>query len=164
MSSDNKAFMLGITRISPENRSIWAVMMTLEGMVLFDALNNGNLVINRAIPPFDSKFFAKGLMEDISLIFFQPEHTKIEIGLSEAGEIVCRYHSTEGVITDVAIGQKDTVTINRYDHNRSYRSVRLYSRDTQDNPSIFRRVELIALKPAKYKMDLDLLEAEPLNQ
>lgn len=132
--------------------------------MLFDALNNGNLVINRAIPPFDSKFFAKGLMEDISLIFFQPEHTDVEIGHSEAGETVCRYRSHKGMITDVAIGQKDIVTINRYDHNRLYRSVRLYSRETQDNPSIFRRVELIALKPAKYKMDLDLLEAQPLNQ
>jgi hypothetical protein len=164
LSGGNNAFMLGVTRISPQNQTIWAVMMTLEGMVLFDAFYDGRMVINRAIPPFDSEFFAQGLMEDIRLIFFQPEKIAVEIGLSGTGESICRYHSPEEIITDVVIGQNNSLTINRYHRNLLHRTVRLYRGETQRHPSIFQRLELIAHKPVKFEMDLNLLETEPLTE
>jgi len=160
----NTAFMLGVTKISPKNRTIWAVMMTLEGLVLFDAFFDGKMVINRAIPPFDSEFFAQGLMEDIRLIFFHPENTAVEIGLSSNGERICRYHSHENMLTDVIIGQNGSLTVNRYNQYRLHRTVRLYRGEKQKHPSIFQRLELIARKPAEYEMDLFLLEAEPLTK
>jgi len=160
----DNAFMLGVTQISPQNRTIWAVIMTFEGMVLFDAFYDGKMVINRAIPPFDSESFAQGLMEDIRLIFFQPEETAIEIGLSGAGESTCRYHSLENLITDVAFGQNNSVTLNIYHRYRLYRTVHFHRRESQSDPSIFQRIELIAHKPVKYEMDLNLLEAEPLTK
>lgn len=164
LAGGNNAFMLGITRISPQNRTIWAVMMTFEGMVLFDAVHNDSMVINRAIPPFDSEFFAQGLMEDIRLIFFEPEGHPIEIGTLVSGESICRFHTHEEMITDVTIGQHSHVTINRYHRQRLHRSIRLYRGETQSDPSIFQRLELIAHGPVKYKMKLNLLEAEFLNE
>ena len=164
LSKKDKAYLLGITRISPQNQTIWAVMMTLEGMVLLDAFYDSNIIINRAIPPFDSKLFAQGLMEDISLIFFKPEHSDVETGLSDSGETICRYYGHNDRITDVVIEQNGNSIINSYQHNRLHRSIHLYGKEAQHHPFIFQRLELIALKPSKYRMDLNLLNAEPLTQ
>ncbi len=161
LSPKNSAFMLGITRIYPQSRSIWAVMVTFEGMVLFDAYDDGNIVINRAIPPFDSEFFVQGLMEDIRLMFFQPKEATVELGLLDTGKYACRYHSNEKTITDVIIEQNGNLTVSRYHHHRLHRSVRFYRGDKQSRPFIFQRLELIAYNPVKYKMNLNLLESEP---
>jgi len=61
---------LGVTSIQPASRSISCVVMTPEGIVLFEADGNPKgLKIKRALPPFDSEFFAQNVMEDIQLIF-----------------------------------------------------------------------------------------------
>lgn len=164
LTGRNHAFMLGITRISPQDRTIWAVMMTFEGMVLFDAIHDDSMVINRAIPPFDSKFFAQGLMEDIGLIFFEPERNFFEVGTLGTGESICRFYTHEKMITDVTIGQYSHVTVNRYHRHRLHRTVRLYPGETQSDLSVFQRLELIAHGPVKYKMELNLLETELLKQ
>jgi hypothetical protein len=164
LSGKNNAFMLGVTQIYPQSGTIRAIMMTFEGLVLFDAFYDGKVIINRAIPPFDSKFFAQGLMEDIRLIFFQPKGTTVEISLTNTGGNVCRYHHNHDDITDVTIDQSNILTINRYHQRRLYRTVRLHQGKTANDPSIFQRVELIAYRPAKYKMDLNLLESEPINR
>jgi hypothetical protein len=164
LSKEHKAFMMGITRISPQSRTIEAVMMTFEGMVLFDAYDNGKIIINRAIPPFDSEFFAQGLMEDIRLIFFQPKEAIVEWGLSDTGKYICRYHGNEETITDVIFEQNDRLTVSSYHRHRLHREIRFYRGDKQSPPFIFQRLELIAHRPVKYKMDLNLLESEPLTR
>lgn len=164
LSQKNSAFMLGITRIYPQSQNTWAVMMTFDGMVLFDANDDGKIIINRAIPPFDSEIFVQGLMEDIRLIFFQPKEAIVELGLLDTGKYVCRYHSNEEVITDVIIEQNGNFTVSRYHHHRLHRNVRFHRGDKQSLPFIFQRLELIAYKPVKYKMNLNLLEAEPLTR
>jgi hypothetical protein len=160
----NHAFMLGITQISTQNQTIWAVMMTFEGMVLFDAIYDDSMVINRAIPPFDSEFFAQGLMEDIGLIFFEPEGNSFEVGTLGNGESICRFYTHEKFFTDVTFGQYSHVTVNRYHRHRLHRTVRLYPGETQSDMSAFQRLELIAHGPVKYKMELNLLETELLKQ
>ena len=87
---------MGVTVISPEERKIESVIMTIEGFVFLDAYYDQKVVINRGIPPFDSIDFARGMMDDIKLIFFKPEGGLIESGMSDDGSYLCRYKNDYG--------------------------------------------------------------------
>ena len=63
---------IGVTNVYPEGRVAHCVIMTVEGFVLFDAVYDQEVRVERGIPPFDSKAFAEGLMRDIALVFFKP--------------------------------------------------------------------------------------------
>jgi hypothetical protein len=101
MSGNKKSFVMGITFISPEERKIKSVIMTIEGFVFLDAYYDQKVVINRAIPPFDSIDFARGMMDDIKLMFFKPEGSLIESGMSSDGSHVCRYKNGDGSVIDI---------------------------------------------------------------
>ena len=73
LPSNEKLIAIGITLADPVTQSVDAVLMTVEGFVLFDAsFENSKLVINRTVPPFDSNDFAGTLISDIKLIYFLP--------------------------------------------------------------------------------------------
>jgi len=101
MSGNKKSFVMGITVISPEKRKIESVIMTIEGFVFLDAYYDQKVVINRGVPPFDSIDFARGMMDDIKLMFFKPEGSLIESGTSGDGSHVCRYKNAAGSVVDV---------------------------------------------------------------
>ncbi len=71
---------MGVTVISSRLRTNRSVIMTFEGFVVFDGEYDGRLIVHRALPPFDSPHFAEGLMEDIRLIFFEPQGPVIGAG------------------------------------------------------------------------------------
>ena len=52
--------LMGVTEISSEPERIHAVMMTIEGLVLFDGLEDGRLAIKRGVAPFDSRGIRPG--------------------------------------------------------------------------------------------------------
>ena len=79
------AQLIGVTEVSSNPKRIHAVMMTIEGLVLFDALEDDKLTINRSVAPFDSIDFAKGLMEDIRFVFLKPDGEPIVAGITENG-------------------------------------------------------------------------------
>ncbi len=63
---------IGIVVADPRTRRLQMALMTLEGFVLFAAESGETLVVNRAVPPFDSPGFSKRMEEDIRLAFFLP--------------------------------------------------------------------------------------------
>jgi hypothetical protein len=101
MPGNKKSFVMGITVISPEERKIKSVIMTIEGFVLLDAYYDQKVVINRGIPPFDSIDFARSMMDDIKLMFFKPEAGLIDSGMSGDGSHICRYKNAAGSVIDV---------------------------------------------------------------
>ena len=101
MQGNKKSFVMGITVISPEERKIESVIMTIEGFVFLDAYYDQKVVINRVLPPFDSIDFARGMMDDIKLMFFKPEGSLVESGISGDGSHVCRYKNDAGRVIDV---------------------------------------------------------------
>lgn len=101
MPGNKKSFVMGITVISPEERKIESVIMTIEGFVFLDAYYDQKVVINRGIPPFDSIDFVIGMMDDIKLMFFKPEGSLIESGIYGDGSHVCRYKNDAGRVVDV---------------------------------------------------------------
>ena len=167
LPGENKAFMMGVTKIYPEKRKIHCIMMTLEGLVVFDALYDGKIVINRGIPPFTSHNFANGMMSDLQLIFFQPEGRFIEVGVSDTGEWICRYQTDEETTVDVGIHFDNGWTIRRYHHYQLRRTIQAYLSHNSislDKNNIPERLELIAFGKHEYSLNLKLVEAEPMAE
>jgi hypothetical protein len=95
--------MMGVVQLSSELRRLHCVLLTLEGMVLFEARHDGKVSILRALPPFDKQGFAQGLMDDLLLIFMAPAHPAQVTGFNQEGGYVCRYRTTGGRIQDIVM-------------------------------------------------------------
>lgn len=166
MPDGKKGFVVGITVIAPQTGTIHCVIMTIEGLVVFDAQYDQKVVINRGISPFDSVDFAKNLMNDIRLIFFKPDGQLIESGMLNNGSYVCRYRNNDGTIVDVIINQDNTWIIRHY-NNRSCltRTIRAYScgqPSSVNQKMIPGRLELTSHGPAEHSLVLELIKAELL--
>ena len=157
-----KGFVMGLSVVSSVDRSVHCVIMTMEGLVLFDAAYDGRLAIKRAVDPFDSKKFAAGLINDIRLIFFRPGGVPVESGRLKSGASVCRYRGADGWIVDVIARRDGSWEVNQYDRRlREIRTVRGYG--PTDNAGIFKRIELVARGLSRYALVMDLVEALPLD-
>lgn len=122
---------MGVTVISSREKSAHSVLMTIEGLVVFDARYDGQLVINRAVTPFDKEGFAAGLISDIQLIFFMPEGPLLETGNDQDGASVCRYQNPDGHIIDLVLDADHTWHIRQYNaQQRLSRTVRCFFQQT----------------------------------
>jgi len=115
MPGNKKSFVRGITVISPEEKKIKSVIMTIEGFVFLDADYDQKVVINRGIPPFNSIEFVRGMMDDIKLMFFRPEAGPVESGMSDDGSHICRYKNNTGKVIDVIKNSGCNWEIRQYD-------------------------------------------------
>ncbi len=163
MPKGEKAILIGITDLCPRSGEIHCVIMTLEGLVLFDAQYDHKIVINRGIPPFDSMDFARGLMNDIRLIFFPPDGRLIQAGISDNGSSVCRYERENGMIVDVISSHNGPWEIRQYNAdltlNRSVKAFPNSKGDKEGEESIPARLVLTAYGSPRYSLSLELIEA-----
>ncbi len=158
-----KAFLIGITDISPDLGRIRCAIMTIEGLVLFDALSDQETVIRRGIRPFDSMAFAKGLMNDIRLIFFSPDGERIKTGMLGNGSYVCRYGNDGKTIVDLIANPDLTWEIRQYRNGDPARTVKAYLKKdvTDENQYVVpERLELTAHGAHAYSLVLRLIRAE----
>ena len=89
----------------------------ISGTIIFvflDAYYDQKVVINRGIPPFDSMDFVRGMVDDIKLMFFKPEGSLVESGISGDGSHVCRYINDAGSVIDVITNSGCDWKIRRY--------------------------------------------------
>jgi len=163
-----KGLVIGVTVISSDPRSIACVIMSLEGFVLFDARQEQDLVIKRAIAPFEKKAFAEGLMKDIQLIFFKPDGQLIGSGVLENGSPLCRYQISDGRIVDIVTNSDNTWEIRQYNKDlRLTRTVKAWPPDdagSVDNRHIPGRLELKTHGFHGYRLAMTLVDAVPLSQ
>jgi hypothetical protein len=168
MPNRKKAFLIGITNISSTDKKISTVMMTIEGLVLFEAQYDTQIKINKGVPPFDSKEFAMGIIEDVKLMFFRPEGKIEQIGYLKDGSRVCRYRDESRFFTDINIDLKKTWEIRKYNNYR--RMTRLVNADTINveksnrKSEIPQKIELFAYGKHKYSLVLNLIEAKQLPE
>ena len=99
-----KSSLLGVTKTGPNPGDIETVLVTVEGMVLFEASRiNGRLNIKRGLPPFDSEGFAAGLLSDVELMLLPPRGEAVAAGLDPGGRQLCRWRTAKGELLDVKI-------------------------------------------------------------
>lgn len=159
------AQLIGVTEVSNRPKRIHAVMMTIEGLVLFDglalfdALEDNKLTINRSVAPFDSIGFAKGLMEDIQFIFLKPDGAPIDAGITEDGFEVCRYRVSGDAVIDVMVRPDRIFEIRQYGNERLIRKVVFTLRPG----AIPEKIDFTAYEPAEYRLNLRLISAEQIT-
>ncbi|MBT8341315.1 MAG: DUF3261 domain-containing protein [Desulfatitalea sp.] len=158
-----KQTLLGLSQISTRRRTIHCVMMTLEGLVVFEARDNGAITVRRSVPPFDRPGMAEGIMADMRLIFFPPEQPAKSSGISKSGSSICRYGLPDGSIQDIEAGRDTRWTIRKYARNgKVLRTVRPDSMQGCAENGMPQRIDLQAPGLAGYRLAITLLEAEPL--
>jgi hypothetical protein len=168
MPNGEKAVMMGLTVISSRARTARCVIMTIEGLVLFDAQYDRQVTINRGIPPFDSVDFAKGLMNDIELIFFRPQGSLIRSGTLRDGSSVCRYQNADGHVVDLITHSDDSWELKQYTkYFGLIRTVKASPGKTGgnfDSMGVPARLELRANSSPGYMLVMDLVEAVALTR
>ena len=156
LPNGGEAQLMGVTEISSYPERIHAVMMTIEGFVLFDGVEDGRLTIKRGVAPFDSRDFARGLIEDIRLIFIKPAGKPI-VGLTQDGFSVCRYRVSDNAVVDVMVGSHGRLEILKFENERLIRRV------TREANPVPEKITLTAYGAARYGLNLRLISAEQIK-
>ncbi len=160
MPGNSKHLMTGITSVYPAEEKLESVLLTIEGLVLFHAVyDKEGIHILRAVPPFDSKGFAEGLLEDIRLIFLEPDGTFIESGRLKNKRTICRYKRKDDYVVDIEIDQANWKIVlfdSRFNRQR-----------TVSKPAISQNfsnsIHLQSHGMIEYSLRLKLIRAESLN-
>ena len=154
--------MMGLTLMSSPGRSCRSVLMTLEGFVVFDGEYDGRLTVHRALPPFDSPHFAEGLMEDIRLVFFEPDGPVVASGTLKDGGAVRRHRLPDGGTVDLELLPGDDWRIRRYDAVRNAHPHGAGAARHGGTSTAFpQAVELTAAGGQDYRLTMTLIEAVP---
>ncbi len=150
---------IGVAIADPDADTIHGVIMTIEGVVLFDALySGGTLSIERGVPPFNSTDFAGSIMDDMRLIFFIPEGNPYETGKLENGALICRYRKDDGNVIDVVRNSDGSWELQQYsNYHNLLRTIRFF---TPNKLGIPKEIELTAHGFFGYSLYFTLLEFE----
>jgi hypothetical protein len=151
---------IGVLVADPQNGSFQSVLMTFEGLVLFDVESGAIPSVHRAVPPFDSPAFARRMAEDIGLAFFAPGGEPALWGQGEKGFRGCRYEKPDGGFVDVL---KD---------EGGAREIRLYGTGQEllkgvkipflERPGLADELEIRGESWPSYTLRLRLIEAEEI--
>ena len=141
----------GITTISTAEASVHAIIMTLEGLVLFEGrIKGGEIEILRSISVFSEPAFAEGLLNDVRLIFLKPTGVPLEIGGLEPGTLVCRYRGRDKSTVDVMPYDNGDWKLVQYDAgSHPHRWVRKFVPD---------RIHLKVSGAFSYSLDMQLIQ------
>lgn len=157
--------MIGLIRMSSEERTFECAMVTLEGVLLFEAhYENGAITVRQAVPPMDTPGLAEGLIADILLIFFTPESPPAAAGLLPDRATICRYPVAEQGTQDIIVDPEGRWEIRRYDaDNRLVRTITTDGTEVTSANGFPSRVYLEARGTARYRLHLSMMEAIPLD-
>jgi hypothetical protein len=152
--------LLGVTKGDPAERRLRSLLLTPEGFILFDAeLSESEIAVRKSVAPFDSPAFARGLMEDVTLLFLPPQVKPTAWGKGSDGTMICKWKSPDESHTEITGSMENGWRILRRDkHGRVMREVIL------NGPFFNRlasRMELRAFKPASYRIRMTLVQPSP---
>ena len=151
---NRRAFMIGITVADPAKRTLESAIMSLEGLVLFQAKYGKTLAVSRAVDLFSSPQFAESMMDDIALMLLPPQTGMSALGTLR-GSTVCRYGSGDEIL-DIAAGA-DSWKKMLYREGKCVRTIKAWSFDERGIPA---EMELVARGESAYSLYLKLISAE----
>jgi hypothetical protein len=152
--------LLGVTKGEPSERRFESLLLTPEGFILFDAERREEAIaVRKAMAPFDSPAFARGLMEDVALLFLSPQGRPAAWRKEVAGTMICRWEGPDDSRTEVTGSMDSSWRILRQDkHGKVIREVVLNGPFVNGLAS---RMELRAFKPASYSLRMTLVQPSP---
>ena len=162
LADGKKGSAIGVSVI--DEPVIECALMTIEGFILFRARYDKKLEIIRAVPPFDNREFAGGLISDLQLIFFKPSAEKIMSGKFADGSPLCRYLKKNGQCTDIVLLPDHGWEIDQYGPDQSRR--RTITARAQPESRQWRFPEYLELRAddfSGYTLKMTLLSAEKIS-
>ncbi len=159
--------MIGTIIVAPDRNTVHCILMSIEGLVLLDAVYDQKVIVNRAVPPFDEPGMVQGLIGDVRLMFLKPEGVRTASGVLGDRATICRYTNEDGITVDVIVQLDGNWRIDQYSpFDFLQRSVQgFFAEDHQTGALgevIPERLELIAPGFMGYKLSMKLIEAVPL--
>lgn len=165
MPGNHSAMLMGVVNIYPRHRAIHCVVMTLEGLVLFEADHtNEAFIIHRAIPPFDSQALARGLVSDIELIFFRPRGRLDARGMLENKNTILRFSEPDSGTIDIVVSPDRTIwtqNLRTCSHRIKRCVTYIFPQGATNSPApVFpRSITLTAAFPSRYTLTMTLTDA-----
>lgn len=156
-----QATFTGVIVLSPADASVHCVLMTLEGFVLFEAVDNGTVSVKRAFGPFGNDNFAKGIMEDIRFLFLEPTGGVVAAGKFEDRTDGCRYRSTRNRTVDLFELADGGFRMQQYDQSGSL--LRTATAGVPGPDGLSHRLTLEAGGGLSYRLSMTLVEAARLE-
>jgi hypothetical protein len=152
--------LLGVTKGEPSERRLQSLLLTPEGFILFDAeRRESGITVRKAVVPFDSPAFAKGLMEDVTLLFLSPQAKPTAWGKETDGTMICKWKDLDDSRTEITGSMDSSWRILRRDkRGKVMKEVVLNGPFVKGLAS---RMELRAFKPASYTLRMTLVPAFP---
>jgi hypothetical protein len=155
-----QAVLTGVIVVSPADASIHCVLMSPEGFVLFEAESHGRVSVKRAFGPFANDNFARGVMDDIRFLFFEPEGGIITSGRFDGDADGCRYQAARRRTVDLVERPDGGWRMQQYDQfGYPQRTV---TAGPPDLNGISHRLTLEAGGRPAYRLSMTLVEAVPL--
>ena len=110
-----KMTLIGITVSDPGERAVRAAIMTIEGLLLFDAATcNDVITLYRALPPFDGPEFRSALLRDVQFLLLAPACEPQQCGILDNGASICRYGLAGGMAIDVIVAPDNSWELQEY--------------------------------------------------
>ena len=150
--------LIGVTKGEPSERKLQSVLLTPEGFVLFDAVRADNgIAVRKAVAPFDSPAFARGLMEDVTFLFLPPKAKPISWGKETDGTMICKWETPDNSHTEVMGSMERGWSILRRDKYGELTKEAILNGPFLNG--LASRAELRAFKPTTYRINIILLQA-----
>ena len=152
--------LLGVTKGEPSERRLQSLLLTPEGFILFDAeLSEGGIAVRKAVAPFNSPAFARGLMEDVSLLFLPPQVKPTAWAKETDGTMICNWEDRDESHTEISGSMDSGWRILRRDKYREViKEVVLKGPFVKGLAS---HVELRTFEPASYTLRMTLVQPSP---
>jgi len=152
--------LLGVTKGEPSERRLQSLLLTPEGFILFDAeRRESGIAVRKAVAPFDSSAFARGLMEDVSLLFLPPRVKPTTWGKEMDGAMICNWESPDDSHTEITGSMESGWRILR--RNKQGEVIKEVVLNGPFVNGLASRMELRAFKPASYRLRMTLVQPSP---
>jgi hypothetical protein len=149
---------IGVLLADPAVEGLRSVLMTVEGLVLFDVEFGPGLTVHRAVPPFDVPGFAPRMAEDIGLAFFLPGKAPTALGMEPGGGTVCRFTRPGGETVDVRTAPNGPLEIRLYGAGQGLR--KRVSIPHPQGGGLSDEIEIRGVAWPPYSLQLRLIAAE----
>jgi hypothetical protein len=152
--------LLGVTKGDPSERRLHSLLLTPEGFTLFDGeFQEGEIVVRKAVPPFDSPAFSKAMLEDVAFLFFSPLGGPASWGKAADGTRVCIWGDPEGFQAEIReTPDQGWQILQRDDQGQGAKKVFL------EGPFVHglaANMELRVLRPISYTLKMTLVQSGP---
>ena len=154
-----KMTLIGITVIDPGGRAVRAAIMTIEGLLLFDAAaGNGGIILYRALPPFDGPEFRSALLRDVQFLLLAPAGEPRQCGIVQSGASICRYGLSGGMTIDIIVNPDNSWELQEYKNGPGAIRTAKGAAAVGGLPGA---VDVLVLQPQPYSLQLRTISAEP---